>query len=371
MSDLAGIKFSIKTTFLVKAMAVYMAFGLLERENQRARRRERVFRDRTNPLDLWTDQQMYAKYRFSRLACINIIDMLQDELEHRTRRNHALPPSLQVFIALRFFGHGSVTDDSGAEPHGVSIPTACRAVRRVTKALCRRQNQFIKFPTTPEEVQQKQRDFMAIQGFPRVVGAIDGTHIRLTNVALGPTEYVYVNRKGFYSINVQLVCDAKYRILNVVARWPGSTHDSRILQESRLGHAFRDGQLQGILLGDSGYALKPWLMTPFLIPQTPAEQAYNSAHRTTRALIEHLNGQLKNKFLCLGGTGPRVRTAEKVCDIITACCVLFNISKDDHIQEPYNHIPDDDNPAPEAAADDDVHGTAVRNDIVRNFFTQV
>lgn len=143
------------------------------------------------------------------------------------------------------------------------------------------------------------------------------------------------------------------------------------MQESRLGHAFRDGQLQGILLGDSGYALKPWLMTPFLIPQTPAEQAYNSAHRTTRALIEHLNGQLKNKFLCLGGTGPRVRTAEKVCDIITACCVLFNISKDDHIQEPYNHVPDDDNPAPEAAADDDVHGTAVRNDIVRNFFTQV
>ena len=179
-------------------MAVYMAFGLLEGENQRALRRERIFRDRTNPLDQWTDRQMYTKYRFSRLACINIIDLLQEQLQHATGRNHALPPSLQVFIALRFLGHGSLTDDSGAEPHGVSISTACRAVRRVARALCRIQWQFIKFPTTPEEVQHNQRGFMQVgqHGFPRVVGAIDCTHVRLYGVVLGPSEYVYVNRKG-------------------------------------------------------------------------------------------------------------------------------------------------------------------------------
>lgn len=51
-------------------------------------------------------------------------------------------------------------------------------------------------PYYPEEVQQEQRDFLAVQGFPRVVGAIDGTHIRLYGVVLGPAEYVYVNRKG-------------------------------------------------------------------------------------------------------------------------------------------------------------------------------
>ena len=86
---------------------------------------------------------------------------------------------------------------------------------------------------------------------------------------------LFVAFTGVYSINVQLVCDAKYRILNVVARWPGSTHDSRILHESRLGHAYQNGDLHGILLGDSGYPLKPWLMTPILNPQTAAEEAYN------------------------------------------------------------------------------------------------
>ena len=191
-------------------MAMYMAAGLLERENRRGLRRERVFRDRTNPLDLWTDEEMHQKYRFSRLACIRIIDLLQDQLQHPTRRSHALPPCLQVFIGLRFFGHGSIFDDSGAEPHGVCIATACRAIRRVTKALCRVQSQFIKFPTNFADVQRKQRDFTAVRGFPRVVGAIDGTHVKLHGVILGDDEHVYVNRKGkvvfhWYSSSENLV----------------------------------------------------------------------------------------------------------------------------------------------------------------------
>lgn len=87
--------------------------------------------------------------------------------------------------------------------------------------------------------------------------------------------FFFPNIAGNYSLNVQIVCDAKYHILNVVARWPGSTHDSRILRMSRLGQAYEDGMVQGILLGDSGYPLKPWLMTPILNPRTAAEEEYN------------------------------------------------------------------------------------------------
>ncbi|XP_072047331.1 LOW QUALITY PROTEIN: putative nuclease HARBI1 [Amphiura filiformis] len=358
-------------------MAMFLANQLHMVINQRALRRERVFRDRSHPLDKWNDHDMYKKYRFTRLACINIIDLLSDELQHLTERNHALPPSLQVFIALRFYGKGSYLDESGAEPHGVSIPTAQRAVSSVTPLLCRLQDDYIKFPRTAEEVRQKQRDFMAVRprGFPRVVGAIDCTHARLHGVTLGPDEYVYINRKGKYSINVQLVCDAKYRILNVVARWPGSTHDSRILQASRLGHAYDNGRLQGLLLGDSGYALKPWLMTPIQHPSTEAEEEYNRAHKRTRVLIEQLNGQLKNKFACLGSSGPKVKSPETACDMIVACCVLFNISKDDYVQEAQDDDDDNQPPNPDDAGDleapdaDELLGIAVRNELVRNVFS--
>ena len=106
--------------------------------------------------------------------CIKIIDRLEDQLQHPTRRNHTLPPSLQVFIALRLYGHGSVLDDtdSGAEPHGVSISSACRATTRVTKALCRIQAEHIKWPLTHEEVRQTQQDFMGLREFPESLGPL-------------------------------------------------------------------------------------------------------------------------------------------------------------------------------------------------------
>lgn len=42
----------------------------------------------------------------------------------------------------------------------------------------------------------------------------------------------YRNRKLTFSVNVQVICDAKMYINNIVARWPGSSHDSHIFNSS-------------------------------------------------------------------------------------------------------------------------------------------
>ncbi len=46
---------------------------------------------------------------------------------------------------------------------------------------------------------------------------------------------IYINRKNKHSINIQLICNANYKIINAVAQWPGSTHDSRIIRECHSG----------------------------------------------------------------------------------------------------------------------------------------
>ena len=243
---------------------------LLYLYNERALLRERLFRDRSNPLETHSDKRMHKYYRFTRQGVMRVIDMLQDRLEPNTGRSHATDARLQVFVALNFYAtsdfYSSVLKD-----HGVSISSVCRIVERVTQVLVDMKDEVITWRSPAE----KKREFMDKSGFPTVVGAVDGTHIWLDGSPLGDNEYAFVNRKGWHSINVQFIVDAGYRIINVVARWPGSVHDSRILENSEVGQMFQRGELEGVLLGDSGYPQRSWLMTPFRNPQTPAEHNYN------------------------------------------------------------------------------------------------
>jgi hypothetical protein len=97
---------------------------------------------------------------------------------------------------------------------------------------------------------------------------------------------------------------------------------------------------------------------------------FSSAQTKTRNLIEQVNGQLKNKFRGLLGDGLQIEPT-RACDIIVACCVLFNISKD--LKEPHldahldQLVPPD--PHDAVADNDDIIGVAARADIINNFFT--
>jgi len=96
-----------------------------------------------------------------------------------------------------------------------------------------------------------------------VVGAIDCTHIQINSVG-GEDAELFRNRKGIFSINVQGVCDNQLLLRNLVVRWYGSAQDSRIFDNSSLSEDLENGIVPGILLGDSGYGLTEFLMTPII-----------------------------------------------------------------------------------------------------------
>ena len=80
----------------------------------------------------------------------------------------------------------------------------------------------------------------------------------------------------------------------------------------------------GITLGDSGYALKPYLMTAYSDPTTAKERAFNQSLRKTRVLIEQVFGRWKRRFHLLHSE-IRMKP-EKVCLLIGACAILKNIA---------------------------------------------
>ncbi|KAG5339562.1 HARB1 nuclease, partial [Acromyrmex charruanus] len=98
--------------------------------------------------------------------------------------------------------------------------TAVRAVQRVTHALFLNTSTCIKWlGDYAERVMQR---FVESSGFPKTIGAIDGTHIRID--APKENSVDYINRKGFHSIyllkifgyvHLQLVCDHRTLITHM------------------------------------------------------------------------------------------------------------------------------------------------------------
>ena len=154
---------------------------------------------------------------------------------------------------------------------------------------------------------------------------------------------------------------------NIVARWPGSTHDSHIFRTSHIHHQLEGTNFEnGVLIGDSGYACLPYLMTPYPEPHTQPERRFNRALKVTRSLIERVFGILKHRFHVLHSE-VRMRP-ERVCTIVTACCILHNIAIDQNEALPEC---EDDEPWNEDDIDNFAGvetGQAVRNHIANTYF---
>ena len=138
-------------------------------------------------------------------------------------------------------------------------------------------------------------------GFPGVLGAIDGSYIPVKRPRKNPEQYI--NRKGFHSLQLQVICDADVLFTSVFCSYPGSVHDARVFRNSSI---FQDAEANPDvlfprnthLIGDSAYPLKMWVLTPFrdngLL--TRRQRRYNFVHSSTRMIVERSLSLYKGRF---------------------------------------------------------------------------
>lgn len=80
-------------------MAACLLFIEVLRENEdKALRRERVFRDRSQVLDMLTDSELIGRYRFPRRVILQLTDDVKNFIQPQTLRSHAIPAHIQVFL---------------------------------------------------------------------------------------------------------------------------------------------------------------------------------------------------------------------------------------------------------------------------------
>lgn len=172
--------------------------------------------------------------------------------------------------------------------------------------------------------------FATNHGLPGAVGIIDGTPVNFAQRP-GIDGEVWFSRKQRYSMNLQLVCDDRGRILYYIVGWPGSVYDSTVLHQSPLALQFQDFFLPGqYLLADAGYASTTWCVTPYRNPAalSPINMMFNELFSSARCRIEHVNGVLKNRFSSLKGLRIAIRTHadfQRVNLWIVVCLLLHNL----------------------------------------------
>lgn len=163
----------------------------------------RTMRDESNPFEMREDLFIMS-FRLTKEMAQYVFNLIVQDFDV-TANIVAVPPILQYFATLNFYATGSYQNSIGQNYNiSFSQPVASRSIKTVTNMLEERLgNIWIKFPTTFEEKILIKQQFMEATGFAGIIGAIDCTHVAI--LAPPDEEHNYVNRKGFHSINVQIV----------------------------------------------------------------------------------------------------------------------------------------------------------------------
>ncbi|XP_060847995.1 putative nuclease HARBI1 [Rhopalosiphum padi] len=319
---------------------MYLNFLILNNieHQENAIQNVRVVKEKTMDPFLLLDRLFVKSFRLTKYLANILINMLRPLIED-TDLSSAIDLKTKVLVTLHFFGTGSYQTPMGHSRFtALSQSSVSRCISDVVNALNDPTvfNFWVKFPSSVYELEQVRKKFYTHTGFPGIIGCIDCTYVAIvppsSNLNLIENqhpEHIYVNRKCYHSINVQLICDSDLKILNVNALFPGSTHDAHIWKNSNVLPLLQDLYAKGFnniyLLGDSGYPLRPWLLTPISNPTNEAEEYFNKQQMSARSKIERCNGVLKGRFRCLIKDQTLHYKPEKATKIINACVVLHNL----------------------------------------------
>lgn len=130
-------------------------------------------------------------------------------------RISSISPIIKLSAALRYFAEGGYQTGCGNEHmSGLAQSTFSKVLTQVVNILeseiCA---DFIKFSTSSTEKERIKLSFYSKRGFPGVIGCVDGTHFKILTPSK-EIKHLYLNRKGFYSINGMLVSNKIYFVKN-------------------------------------------------------------------------------------------------------------------------------------------------------------
>lgn len=285
------------------------------------------------------EETWHQNFHVSKKTFFKICDIVRHEL---SRQDTNMRPSVslekRVAVALNRLATGSCYTACGVS-FGLPKSTANVVKNEFCDILRRKAASFIKFPKSDDEVRKVIGGFEDISVFPQVVGALDGTHIKI--IAPKENKYDFLGRKVFYSVLVLGVADSYCKFIHASAGCPGAVSRAEMLRNSALQRDIQNGvilntpgrlidgnEVKPLIVSNSSFDLSSWLMTPYVpTPNvTPSESSFNAALSSAREKIVQAFGLLRGRWRCLLETLKE--DTLRVPTTVIACCVLHNLCID-------------------------------------------
>lgn len=168
-------------------------------------------------------------------------------------------------------------------------------------------------PPTEERWKEIAHDFENLWNFPNCIGAIDGKHVRIQ--APDNSGSLFYNYKGFFSVILLAVCDAKYRFIKVNIGQCGSAGDAGLFNNCDIGKDMKAGKLSipeprhipgapmplpYVMVGDEAFPLSENLMRPYPRVSLDTEtRIFNYRLSRARRIVENAFGILVSRWRIL------------------------------------------------------------------------
>lgn len=282
-------------------------------------------------------------YNFVRLEPAMFDELLQ-RVGPRIRKmdtnyRSALEPGLKLAITLRYLATGdkytTLQYQFRVARNTISllVPEVCKAITHEYK------HEMIMCPTSPEEWRAIANEFLERWNIPHACGALDGKHVAIR--CPSNTGSLYYNYKGFFSVVLMALVDAKYKFIWVDIGGLGSMSDCQIFNASELKEClenctigfpeseplpFDDRDTPYFILGDDAFGLRTFLMKPYSQRGlTKDQRIFNYRISRGRRVVENAFGILAQRFQVLLSTIQL--EPDNVRCIVEACICLHNLMR--------------------------------------------
>ena len=171
------------------------------------------------------------------------------------------------------------------------------------------------------------KEFEEVWNMPHVIGAIDGKHVRIQCPKTSGT--LYYNYKGFFSLVIMAVYDARYCFSLVDVGHYASNKIGRMFSEGGMNvpapsivNGCDFDPLPYYMVGDEIFPLKTWLMRPYPRRLTEEQIIFNYRLSRVRRVIENTFGILVARWRIFHT--PIISSIENAERYVCAAITLHN-----------------------------------------------